>query len=190
MPTFGQSLNGPLPLLSSTAQLPSAPVRICAKAFIGPGVLIGDRNPVGARSAIVGDLLPDLVCAATLARNQKARGEAVVTKSICFIAPAFNARHIVAAGLESVARQAPYELKHIIDDGGSNAGSPDVPEEIGSSPVRQPGGVLLRDSRTLAPSANKFRSGSSGVPNLATYPNRAHFTGLGATKPIRAKKNR
>jgi len=61
-----------MPLLRPSITIGSG-VWICAEAFIGPGVVIGDRAVVGARSVVVGDLPPDMVCAGNPCRPIKKR---------------------------------------------------------------------------------------------------------------------
>ncbi len=46
---------------------------IAADAFIGPGVTVGDRTVVGARSSVFKDLPPDVVAAGTPAKPIKPR---------------------------------------------------------------------------------------------------------------------
>jgi len=46
---------------------------ICAEVFIGPGVNVGDRSVVGARSVVIKDLPPDSVCAGNPCRTIRPR---------------------------------------------------------------------------------------------------------------------
>ncbi len=48
-------------------------VWICTEAFIGPGVSIGDRAVIGARSVVTGNLPQDMVCAGNPCRPIKKR---------------------------------------------------------------------------------------------------------------------
>jgi putative colanic acid biosynthesis acetyltransferase WcaF len=48
-------------------------VWICTEAFIGPGVSIGDRAVVGARSVVTGHMPEDMVCAGNPCRAIKKR---------------------------------------------------------------------------------------------------------------------
>lgn len=48
-------------------------VWICTEAFIGPGVTIGDRAVIGARSVVTGNLPEDMVCAGNPCRPIKKR---------------------------------------------------------------------------------------------------------------------
>ena len=48
-------------------------VWICAQAFIGPGVTIGDGTVVGARSVVTRDMPPNMVCAGNPCRPLKPR---------------------------------------------------------------------------------------------------------------------
>jgi len=46
---------------------------VCAEAYVGPGVTIGDRSVVGARSVVTKDMPPDMVCAGNPCRPLKRR---------------------------------------------------------------------------------------------------------------------
>jgi putative colanic acid biosynthesis acetyltransferase WcaF len=48
-------------------------VWVCTEAFIGPGVRVGDRTVVGARSVVTSDLPEDMVCAGNPCRPIKRR---------------------------------------------------------------------------------------------------------------------
>lgn len=61
-----------LPLIRSSVVIGNG-CWICTEAFIGPGVTIGDRSVVGARSVVVKDLPPGMVCAGTPCRPIKPR---------------------------------------------------------------------------------------------------------------------
>jgi putative colanic acid biosynthesis acetyltransferase WcaF len=50
-----------------------ADVWICADAFVGPGVTIGDRTILGARAVAIGNLPSDVIAAGNPARIVKAR---------------------------------------------------------------------------------------------------------------------
>lgn len=61
-----------LPLVRSTITIGRG-VWVCADAFIGPGVSIGDNTVVGARSVVVKDVEPGVVIAGNPARVVKQR---------------------------------------------------------------------------------------------------------------------
>lgn len=61
-----------LPLLRPPINI-GAGVWICADAFIGPGVTIGDNTVVGARAVVTRDLPPNIVAAGNPARVIKPR---------------------------------------------------------------------------------------------------------------------
>ncbi len=61
-----------LPLIRSTITIGRG-VWVCADAFIGPGVTIGDNTVVGARAVVVKDVGPDIVVAGNPARPVKPR---------------------------------------------------------------------------------------------------------------------
>jgi putative colanic acid biosynthesis acetyltransferase WcaF len=48
-------------------------VWICTEAFIGPGVTVGDRAVVGARSVVTGNMPEDMVCAGNPCRPIRKR---------------------------------------------------------------------------------------------------------------------
>lgn len=48
-------------------------VWICTEAFVGPGVSVGHRSVIGARSVVVGDLPEDMVCGGNPCRPIKKR---------------------------------------------------------------------------------------------------------------------
>ena len=50
-----------------------ANVWVCAQAFLGPGVTIGDGAVVGARSVVTRDMPPNMVCAGNPCRPLKPR---------------------------------------------------------------------------------------------------------------------
>ena len=52
---------------------------VCADVFVGPGVSIGSRAVVGARSSVFSDLPADQVCMGTPARPVRARARRVDT---------------------------------------------------------------------------------------------------------------
>jgi putative colanic acid biosynthesis acetyltransferase WcaF len=47
---------------------------IAADVFVGPGVSVGDRTVVGARSAVFGDLPAQVIATGTPARVRRSRG--------------------------------------------------------------------------------------------------------------------
>lgn len=61
-----------LPLIRSFINLGRG-VWVCADAFIGPGVTIGDNTVVGARAVVVKDVGPDIVVAGNPAKPVKPR---------------------------------------------------------------------------------------------------------------------
>ena len=61
-----------LPLVRSPITIGSG-VWICAQAFIGPGVTIGDNSVVGARAVVTRDVPPGVVVAGNPARVIKPR---------------------------------------------------------------------------------------------------------------------
>lgn len=61
-----------LPLIRSTITIGRG-VWVCADAFIGPGVTIGDNTVVGARSVVVKDIDPGVIVAGNPARVVKQR---------------------------------------------------------------------------------------------------------------------
>ena len=61
-----------LPLVRAPVRIGSG-VWICAGAFIGPGVTIGDNSIVGARAVVCGDVEPGLIVAGNPARLIKRR---------------------------------------------------------------------------------------------------------------------
>lgn len=61
-----------LPLLRSPITIGSG-VWVCADAFVGPGVVVGDNSVVGARSVVTGDVEAGVVVAGNPARVVKMR---------------------------------------------------------------------------------------------------------------------
>ncbi len=61
-----------MPLLRPPVTIGDA-VWVCTEAYVGPGVRVGDRSVVGARSVVTRDLPPDMVCAGNPCRPIKRR---------------------------------------------------------------------------------------------------------------------
>lgn len=64
--------NETMPLLKLPINI-GCDVWVCADAFVGPGVNIGDRAVIGARSVVVKNVSPDIIVAGNPAREIRSR---------------------------------------------------------------------------------------------------------------------